>query len=176
VILVRRVLLGALLAAVILAAVIAVGRWGREQLRNDPRYAVTLDELDFPSPPGLTRGDFLAELRFLHPKDDRFSTIDPDLNGQMAALFGPHPWVAAVEGTTVTAPKKVHVELRFRRPALAVPMQPSGWRVVDDTGVLLPAATSTEGLRKFVGTPRAPHGPAGTPWGDPEVERQAKGS
>ena len=82
---VRRILVGVALAAAVLAAVIAVGRWGREQLRDDPRYAVTIDDIDFPSPPGMSHGDFLAELRFLRHKDDRFSTIDADL-GKLEAV------------------------------------------------------------------------------------------
>jgi hypothetical protein len=171
----RRILLGVTLAAAVLAAVIGVGRWGREQLRDDPRFAVTLDDVDFQPPPGMSRGEFLAEVRFLFHKDERFSTVDPDLGERMATLFGQHPWVAAVARTSVTGPKKVRVELRFRKPALAVPTG-GGWRVVDDTGVLLPASTSSEGLRKLVGTPKSPRSPAGTPWGDPEVERQAKQS
>jgi hypothetical protein len=173
---VRRILLGVALAAAVLAAIVALGRWGREQLRDDPRYAITLDDIDFPSPPGMSHGEFLSELRFLsHNKQERFSTVDPSLGAQMGTLFGSHPWVATVDGTTVTGPKKAHVELRFRKPALAVPGK-DGWRVVDDTGVLLPASASVEGLRKFVGAPRPPRGEAGTQWGDPEVERQAKGA
>ena len=172
--LVRRILLGVVLAAAVLAAVIALGRWGREQLRDDPRYAITLDDIDFPSPPGMSHGEFLAELRFLHHDDERYSTVAPDLAAQMAVLFGAHPWVARVEQTTVTAPKRVRVELRFRKPALAVPSDRGDWRVVDDSGVLLPASVSIEGLRKFTGTPRSPRVSAGAPWGDPEVERQAK--
>ncbi len=115
---VRRILVGVALAAALLAAIIALGRWGREQLRDDPRYAVTLDDIDFPSPPGMSHAVFLSEIRYLHHKDERFSTIDPALGAQMTAVFGPHPWVEAVDGTTVIGPKKVHVDLRFRpRPA-----------------------------------------------------------
>jgi hypothetical protein len=171
---VRRILLGLALAAALLVGVIALGRWGREQLRDDPRFAITLDDVDFQPPPGMSRGEFLGEIRFLYHKDERFSTVDPELGDRMRALFGAHPWVAAVAGTSVTGPKKVHVDLRYRKPALAVPTGNGGWRVVDDTGVLLPASVSTEGLRKFVGTPKLARGEAGTPWGDPEVERQAK--
>lgn len=172
--LVRRTLLGVVLATAVLAAVIALGRWGREQLRDDPRYAITLDDIDFSSPPGMSHADFLAELRFLNHGPARFSTTAPDMETSIAALFGAHPWVAGVRETTVTAPKRVRVELRFRKPALAVPNDRGDWRVVDDTGVLLPASASIEGLRKFTGAPRSPHVPAGVLWGDPEVERQAK--
>ena len=173
--LVRRILLGVVLAA-------AAARRCHRRRPLGPRaasgrsaaYAITLADLDFPSPPGVSHGDFLAELRFLTRDDERYSTIDPELRNRLAGLFGQHPWVAAVDAVTVTAPKKVRVDLRFRKPALAVQAK-NEWRVVDDTGVLLPASAPSEGLRKFVGTPR-PHGPAGHPWGDPEVERQAKGS
>jgi hypothetical protein len=169
---IRRFLLGLVLVAIVLAGLVAMGRWGRDQLRDDPRYAVALDEIDVPAPPGMTRGDFLAELRFLTRKDERFSALDPELPERLSALFGKHPWVAAVEGATVTPPKQVHVKLRFRKPTLAVPTDKE-WRVVDETGVLLPASAPVEGLPKFVGSPKT-HGQAGMPWGDPEVERQAR--
>ena len=114
---VRRILLGLVLAAAVLAGVIVVGRWGREQLRDDPRFAVTLDEVDFQPPPGMSRGEFLSEVRFLYHKDERFSTVDPELGARMSAIFGPHPLVDEVIETKVTGPKKVHVELRFRARA-----------------------------------------------------------
>ena len=176
--LVRRTLIGVALAAAVLAAVIALGRWGREQLRDDPRYAITLDDIDFPSPPGMSRGDFLVGAplplsqggTLLHDRSRSRCTYGNACSAQ-------HPWVAhGRRDDRDRGRKRVHVELRFRKPALAVPTQGGGWRVVDDMGVLLPASASVEGLRKFVGTPKPPRAEAGTPWGDPEVERQAKAS
>ena len=113
----RRIFLGLVLAASLLAVVIALGRWSREQLRDDPRYAVTLDEIDFPVPPGQTRREFLVGLRYIAHNDNRYSTVDPNLGDKLAELFRQHPAVAEVVGTTVTPPRQVHVELRFKSPA-----------------------------------------------------------
>jgi hypothetical protein len=113
--LVRQAAVGLVLAAAVLAAVIAVGRWSRGQLKDDPAYAVKLDDIDFDAPPGMSRRDFLADLHYLARDDDRFSALDMRLGQRMKELFGRHPAVAEVVDTTVSLPNKVHVELRFKK-------------------------------------------------------------
>jgi hypothetical protein len=123
----------------------------------------------------MTKADFLGEVRYLTRQTDPISLLGPDLTERVASLFRRHPWVAEVTRVSAEPPRQLRVELRFRRPTLAVPFE-SGWRAVDETGVLLPTSASIEGLPRFVGVPKTPRGPAGTKWGDPEVERQARGA
>ncbi len=165
----------ALLLAVagLLAGLILLGRWGLEQLRPSERYLLPLADLQCTPPPGLTRADFLDEVRYYANLPERLPLLDEDLPARLRAAFALHPWVARVEDITITPPRQVRVELVYRTPVLAVRWHGT-LRAVDGTGVLLPARAPTRGLPVYDGQPRPPQGPEGTPWGDPDLEQEAR--
>jgi hypothetical protein len=165
-------LLPVVVAGLLLAGLIALGNLSRNQLRQDARYNISFIDIDCPSPPGLERVDFLAEVQYLARLPDRLPALDNETPQRLANAFARHPWVEKVEGVRVVPPDRARVQLLFRTPALAVP-QPDGVRVVDVNGILLPPGAPSEGLPVLEGAVAPPAGIAGEPWGDAAVARAA---
>lgn len=165
----------ALLLAVagVLAGLIALGHWGLEHLRARDRYLVPLADVECAPPPGMSRADFLDEVRYYGGLPEKLSVLDAQLPERLRAAFAEHPWVARVEDVTVTPPRRVRVALTYRTPVLAVRWGDT-LRAVDAAGVLLPARAPTAGLPVYPGQPRPPQGRPGTRWGDPGVEKAAR--
>jgi hypothetical protein len=158
-------------AALLVFGLIALGRAARDQLRQHEHYSLAVSDIDCPTPPGLTRPEFLAEVQYLGPLPDRLSALDDDTPVRLAAAFARHPWVEAVGEVRLVPPSGARARLVFRTPALAVP-QPTGPRVVDGRGILLPAGAPSEGLPTLRGNVAQP-GLAGSAWGDPSVTTAA---
>jgi hypothetical protein len=156
-----------------LAGLIWLGEAAREDLREQQRCLLPFADVACSPPPGLNRGDFLDEVRYLANVPQRLNLLDPDLATRLAQAFAQHPWVARVERVEVLPPSEVRVQLRYRRPALAVPMG-GQLRVVDEQGILLPRRAPTAGLPVFHGKASSPAGPAGTAWGDPAIVAAAR--
>jgi hypothetical protein len=159
--------------ALFLTGLIWLGELVREDLREQQRCALPFADVICAPPPGLNRGDFLDEVRYLGNVPERLNLLDPDLAQRLARAFARHPWVARVERVEVLPPARVRVQLVYRRPALAVPLG-DRLRVVDSNGILLPRSAPTTGLPIFSGKAAPPAGPAGTAWGDPAVEAAAR--
>ena len=153
-----------LLAAAALAGVIVWGRLSRGQ--------VAFEDIDCDAPPGMSRADFLGEVRYVSRLPARLPVADAETHEQLREAFQKHPWVLSAGDIEARPPDRLRVPLTFRRPALAVTWQ-DAIRVVDDRGVLLPASASPNGLPVFAGMPNAP-GPEGQVWPDDEVVRQAR--
>jgi hypothetical protein len=149
-----------------------LGQLLRDRLREDARYTITFGEIDCNPPPGQERADFLDEVQYLGDMPERLRLLDEDLGSRLAAAFARHPWVERVEEVRVQPPRQVEVRLVHRRPVLAV-VQQGQTRVVDRHGILLPRSAPAAGLPVFTGRSKPPAGPAGTAWGDAEVEAAA---
>src|SRR5438105_10076255 len=93
----------ALLASVglVLAGLIALGRYGLDQVRDRDRYILAFADIDCAPPPGLGRAEFLDEVQYLAGSPDRLRLLDEDLPARLAACFGRHPWGAKVERVDV---------------------------------------------------------------------------
>jgi hypothetical protein len=155
-----------------LAGLIVLGRLAREDLREQDRYTLAFADVACTPPPGLSRADFLDEVAYLANPPARLRLLEPGLAGRLAEAFARHPWVSQVERVEVVPPAQVRVQLRYRRPVLAVRVG-GRVRVVDGRGVLLPRSAPADGLPVFEGK-APPCGPVGTPWGDPAVEAAAR--
>jgi hypothetical protein len=162
-----------LAVAGVLAGLILLGHWSLEHLRGRERYLLPLADVECTPPPGLTRGDFLEEVRYYADLPERLSLLDETLPARLRAAFAEHPWVARVQEVTIEPPRQVRVRLEYRQPVLAVPWG-GALRAVDAAGVLLPARAPTRGLPVYDGQPRPPQGRAGTPWGDADLEKEAR--
>jgi hypothetical protein len=160
-------------AAALVAGLIWLGRWALEQVHDQPRYQVAIAEIECNVPDGMERRDFLDEVRYQNPQLEHFRVLAADLSEQVSTVFLRHPWVETVERVTVTPPRTVTVQLTFRTPVLAVRWD-GELRAVDGTGILLPKNAATHRLPVYGGTPRPPRGPAGTQWGDPDLEYAAR--
>src|SRR5262245_60875772 len=104
----------------LLAAIILLGRWGLESLRGKVRYAVTIADVECQAPPGLSRAEFLEEVRYLAQMPERIDLLEAGLANQLTRAFAQHPWVDKVESLEVEPSRKIQARLSFRRPVLAV--------------------------------------------------------
>lgn len=169
----RRVLLVLGGAAGVLLLVVTLGPILRETLREDPRYALAVLDIDCPAPPGSDRRGFLEEVQYHGRLPDRIGLLAADLESTLRRAFAAHPWVERVERVETPAAGKVKVLVTFRRPVLAVKIA-DGIRVVDGHGILLPPGAPPAGLPVYPKNAAAPVNPAGEPWGDPAVEAWAR--
>jgi hypothetical protein len=170
-----RVLLGLLLAGGLVGGLAWIGRQAGSGVAGRTRYAVEVADILCNAPPGSDRGLFLTEVRYVGGLTEVVQSVEPGLADRLTAAFAAHPWVASVDGVTVTpGGGEIHVGLTFRTPVLAVPVigDPDR-RAVDADGVLLPATAPTAGLAVLTPAVFAPAGPAGQPWDDPDVRRAA---
>jgi hypothetical protein len=165
----------ALLLAVagLLAGIVWLGGRAREQVRTRDRYLAAVADVDCPAPDGMDRAEFLQQVRYDGRLPARVNVLDDDLPARLREAFARHPWVETVDDVTLRPPRTIAVRLTFRTPVLAVPWD-GGLRAVDGHGVLLPRNAPTRSLPVYDGTPAAPKGPAGSRWGDPDVEQQAR--
>jgi hypothetical protein len=166
---VTRAVLALVAAGGLLFGLLRLGQYARDRLDQQDHYAVTFAALRCETPPGLTPGDFRAEVQYLSGLPDRLNLLEPGLAARLVGAFALHPWVERVEGVALRGPDGPVVRLRLRTPALV-----AAGRVVDGNGVLLPATAPADGLPTLRGTVPPPAGPAGAPWGDAGVEGAAR--
>jgi hypothetical protein len=188
--------------AFLLGSVLALGQWTRQQMQSRQAYTLTFNEIDCAPPPGVSRADFLAEVQYLGGLRDELTVLDEDVSGRLARAFARHPWVEEVRRVEIQPVAglggepgyRARVEMVHRQPVLAVRVrqQPAllsttspnkhvvllasqkvSWRAVDRHGVLLPMSASCDRLPLLQEEVAPPAGPAGTVWGDSEVEKAA---
>lgn len=128
-------------------------------------------DIDCPSPPGLTRREFLDDVQAYANLPDRLDRNDPDLPPRLAEAFAASPWVARVERITPT-PDGLRVELALRVAVLAVPLD-GRHRAVDGQGVLLPERATRQGLPHYAGKVEVPPTRPGAVWPDPRLTAAA---
>jgi hypothetical protein len=184
--------------ALVLLGLAAVGKLARDHLRNRDRYSLHFADIDCTPPPGMSREDFLDEVRYLSGMAEPLRLLDADVTARLADAFARHPWVERVERVEIVPPGKVQVRLTHRTPVLAVLLPRTAnapddgyariesrsvmgrnalaaGRVVDGQGILLPTRTPiARELPVLYRCKTPPAGRAGTPWGDPMVEAAAR--
>ena len=149
-----------------------LGHESRHHLQSQPRFRISLGEIDCPVPPGLSRKVFLDEVQYYAACPDDFSLLDKEYPKLLKHIFSKHHWVEKVEEVKLQPPRQIQVGLLFRQPVLVVRIGGQS-RCVDGYGILLPRNCPTEGLPIFPGKAHLPAG-EGMPWGDPAVEGMAK--
>ena len=101
-------------AAGFLAGLLALHRLARDRLEQGDHYAVDFAAITCPAPPGVDRGDFLAEVQYLGGMPSQLSVLDDNLASRLADAFARHPSVEKVEEVVVLPKREVRVRLRFR--------------------------------------------------------------
>jgi hypothetical protein len=159
--------------AALLGGLIWLGEWARRQIHDQERYQAALADIECATPEGMERGTFLEQVQYDSQLPATVNVLDDDLPKRLASAFAKHPWVQKVDEVQVTPPRQITVRLRFRTPVLAVRWD-GELRAVDGDGVLLPKNAPTRDLPVYDGVPQRPRGPAGTHWGDTDLERAAR--
>jgi hypothetical protein len=179
----------------LLAALIAAGRWARGRLRGQDSWSLPFAAIECEPPAGLPREDFLGEVQYLADQPDRLPLLDEALPARLARAFAAHPWVEDVQRVEVLPGRRLRVDLTYRRAVLAVCLpsadaaadgsvlleSASGagpdalvpCRAVDRHGVLLPVKATQPGLPLLHADVAAPAGRPGTAWGDGRVHAAA---
>jgi hypothetical protein len=158
-------------AAALLFGLSRIGDEARRGIGPRDRYAIPVSDVRCPAPPGLSREQFLSEVRYAGDTGPTVQLLDPDLRAKLTKAFKAHPWVLSADRVTAEPPGTVLVELTFRTPALAVRVG-NDVRAADTLGVVLPTGAPVAGLPQLVGE-AAPPGAAGAPWPDEAVRRAA---
>lgn len=129
--------------------------------------------IDCAAPAGLTRLEFLENVQAYANIPDELDMLDDHLATRLKKAFASDPWVERVERITPT-PQGLRVELTFRVPVLAVPVDATGkFRAVDARGVLLPEKANRAGLPQFAQRPRLDPTRPGTVWADSRLTAAA---
>lgn len=175
---------------VVLLSVILAGRAARASLHDRATYSLRFADIACQPPDGMSRADFLREVRAFTRHPSALYLLDEDLASRLHRVFLAHPCVESVSrvaidphGSGSHATNPVRVEMVFRQAVLAVApsaqnksgsrIAESGWRVVDRRGVLLPSR-DTQRLPVLITEVAAPSGPSGSHWGDARVTAAAQ--
>jgi len=152
-----------------------------EDIRSAPGYVMTSESLRLVKYPRWMTPAILAELdvSLLDPAfPQRFSLLDDDVCGRIAAAYEKCPWIEKVERIVKHDPRvdpnrpPLEVTLRFRRP-LAFIQERDGFVLMDEHGMRLPGvyAEPRLGAEKFLvvtGIASSPPEP-GQEWKEPVV-------
>jgi len=163
------------------------------------RYNLPFTDIECDPPPGATETHaFLTEVQYLSDLPSRLPLLEEGLAGRLAVALARHPWVEKVEHVAILPNRRVHAQLAYRMPVLAVVVkdttsekEPLGKvelpdlasgsgkrlvsaRAVDGHGVLLPASAPLSSLPVLLADVTSPRGPAGSPWSDRTVEAAAR--
>jgi hypothetical protein len=171
---VLRLLAPVLAATALLFLLVWLGQQARESLAPQDRYQVAFTDVDCDAPAAMPKAEFLGEVQYLGGLPDRLSVLDTGLPARLAAAFGLHPWVEAVERVEVPPTRQVRVKLKFRVPVLRVQPGEGAAVVVDATGAWLPDQP-TEALPSFTADGLSPpRGARGSMYGHPAVHSAAQ--
>jgi len=154
----------------------------REDVRVSPGYVMTSESLRLVTYPRWMTPAILAELDvgLLDPSfPRRFSLLDEDVCGKIAAAYEKCPWIEKVERIVKRDPRvdpdrpPLQVTLRFRRP-LAFVQDRDGFVLMDERSVRLPGvyAEPRLGAEKFLVVTgiAAPAPEPGQEWKEPAVQ------
>jgi hypothetical protein len=169
--------LGTLTAAVGLLGLLAwLGTFAARTVSTDPRFVVPLDAIDFEAPPLTTRETLLTEVRYSADLPERFNLLLEEDRRRVDEAFNKHPWIKPPVVGTVTADRRYRVSFTVRTAVLAVRCSDGEppVRMVDETGVLLPAVQPPMGLAELVGEYPVAGTTAGMIWNHATVVRAAE--
>ena len=170
---VRPLLAAAITVGVTVGVLSALGWLGdaaRREIADRDRYAAKFADIECAAPAGLSRAEFLTEVRYTSNAPETFQVLDPELKSKLTAAFTSHPWVEAVESVVVEQ-SAVRVGLKFRSPFLAIRVDGGATRAVDASGVLLPLGDLPPNLAEVTSPFPKPTTPAGAVWADDDVRR-----
>ena len=108
-------LLGLLVSGLVVAGVLAVGNLARDSLGPQDRYSLPFSAIECPTPPGMEKSLFLGEVQYIGKLPDVLNVLDPSLPERLREAFARHPRVERVVRVQVLPPKRIVVELGFRR-------------------------------------------------------------
>jgi hypothetical protein len=160
---------------ILLAGLMCLGFWLRQQVRPLDLYSLGFDKIDCLDPPGRKHEEFLGEVRYLGELPEKLTILDESTVQRVAGAFGKHPWVEKVLRVDLE-PRRPRVELVFRTPVLAIAQTENGalWvRVVDRSAIVLPADTRAEGLPRYRAHDGTPLCSAGQRCLDPNIKAAA---
>ncbi len=171
-----RLLTHFLLPILLPIAVVVLGLIGLQALQSALRdgsgpLPIVFADIDCPAPPGMIRRDFLDNVQAYANLPDQIDLLDPASLPRLTAAFASSPWVERVDRIT-PMPEGLRIELTFRIPVLAAPVE-DRFRAVDGRAVLLPERATRPDLPRFDGRIDVPPVRPGSVWPDPRLTAAA---
>ncbi len=167
------VLLAVLTAAALVGGVALAGKLARDHLRSQKSHTIQVEDIDLNPPPDEERELFLAEMQYDCGLEDEINLFDDDLKLRLVQAFLRHPRVETVERVSIGPGKRLRIELRYRVPVLAVPID-GVTRTIDVHGILLPPGVPTTGLLVLRDTQLPPLVESGNMWADARMRCAAR--
>lgn len=168
-------------ALALLFGVIALSRGARAALHDRPKYTLAFHDIACTPPYGMSRRDFLAEVRSTFPLPDRLHLLERKLADRLAHAFAVHPRVESVREIRIRPALSANGHVR---PALAVELiyreavvivkrssdaSPASSWIVDRNGIRLPDSAREPHLPILIADTGFPAGPPGTHCGDRRI-------
>src|SRR6266436_5534947 len=76
-----------------LVGLVWLGKWALAQIRGQERYSFAFTDIDCTPPPGVERGEFLGEVRYVSEMPERLHILDEDLAKRLSDAFAQYHWV-----------------------------------------------------------------------------------
>ena len=194
---VKRMLLGetrslvwsAIFVLAFMAGVYGLWRNVQSNFVDQEEYRISAKQIEVSPRPEWVKTDVVADALSGLSLEGSLNLLDAQLSKRLYDAFAVHPWVEKVQRVTKQYPARVQVDLVYRRPVCMVEVVgspraangqvlPGELLPVDEQGVLLPAGDFPLNVRlqypRLAAIASSPHGPAGTPWGDPRVHGGAE--
>ena len=108
-------LFGLLLVGALLGGLIWASRWSLERLGNSDRYDVAFADIECEPPAGMSKHDFLDEVRYESRLPKNLRLLDKDLKQKLQEGFAKHRWVEKVAAVEIRPPKQIVVKLVYRK-------------------------------------------------------------
>src|SRR5262245_9515351 len=134
-----------------LVGLVWLGKWALAQIREQDRYTFAFKDIDCTPPPGLKRGEFLDEVRYVSEISERLRILDDDLAKRLSDAFAQHPWLEKVDQVLIEPPQHVRIRLVYRIPVLAVLIN----EATKEGAVLLETRSSMIGMKNALAAARA---------------------
>jgi hypothetical protein len=101
-------------AALVIGAVLAAGRWLKDDVRGNERYRFSVRDIECDPPAGSSREQFLNEVHYYGQLPETMNVLDDDLSQRLRDAFGKHPKVKGIRQINITAPNRVRVDVEYR--------------------------------------------------------------
>jgi hypothetical protein len=102
--------------AVVLVGLVLLGEAALERVRAWDRYSIPFADIQCTPPEGLSREDFLLQVRYVSEMPEQIRLLDDGLSERLAQAFARHPRVERVDRVEVLPTREVTVQLTFRAP------------------------------------------------------------
>ena len=178
-----RTLVGLILVLAVFAGLGGLGWYFvKDEIRSKQENLLSADKITVSPPPDWIPDQFIEEVLQSSGLNKTGSLLDKTLPQKLTEAFAAYPWVEKVEQVVPRYPSGAEVKLSYRVPVALVEVPQHGSFPIDRNGIVLPSEYLSNVLSDqqknyhlvIQGIHSTPLGSAGTPWGNPLVQKVAQ--